>query len=59
MEWDQVISDGKTGKSAMAIMLTHLQDGTMKRSVSAVAAGAAVGFATEHLFTSCGHLAKC
>lgn len=54
-----MISDGKTGKSAMAIMLTHLQDGTMKRSVSAVAAGAAVGFATERLFTSCGHLAKC
>lgn len=57
MEWDQVITDGKKVKSAMAIVHTHLQDGTIKRSISALAAGAAVGCATEYLLAPCGHFA--
>lgn len=36
----------------MAIVHTHPQDGTIARSISALAAGAAVGCATEHLTRS-------
>lgn len=41
----------------MKIVHTHLQQGTHRRSLSAPAAGAAAGFATEHLLTPFVHFA--